>query len=168
MEIMDAVHGILDVAGFIPVVGAAFDVINAVIYAVEGEWECAGLSVVAAIPGAGDAAAIGCITLKVGVKTTKTAKVAKTAKASGALRKAKKMDSLLNKPPGKAKTGAKKANQKNGKKSDYAKQKKKNKEQNKEAGSCFTGDMQIYMENGSCCIKEIQNGDQIYSRNAQT
>lgn len=168
MEVMDAVHGILDVAGFIPVVGAAFDVVNAVIYAVEGEWECAGLSVVAAIPGAGDAAAVGCIGLKVGVKTTKAAKAAKTAKAAGALEKAKKMDALFHKPPGKAKTGAKKTNAQNSKKSAFSRKKNQNKAQSKEAGSCFTGDMRVYTENGFCCIKKIKNGDFVYSRNAQT
>jgi hypothetical protein len=50
-------HTILDVAGFIPVVGAVADLANAGWYAAEGDYVNAGLSAVGAIPFAGDAAA---------------------------------------------------------------------------------------------------------------
>jgi len=53
----DNAHGVLDVAGFIPVVGAVADVANAGLYAVEGDHANAALSAVAAVPGIGDAAA---------------------------------------------------------------------------------------------------------------
>lgn len=51
---MDIVHGALDIAGFIPVLGAIPDGVNAVIYVVEGEWANAGLSAVAMVPAWGD------------------------------------------------------------------------------------------------------------------
>jgi hypothetical protein len=48
-------HGALDVLGFIPVVGAVADVVNAGWYAAEGNYAQAGMSLVSAIPGVGDA-----------------------------------------------------------------------------------------------------------------
>ena len=65
----------LDIAGFIPVVGAVFDVVNAGIYAARGDYASAALSAVAAIPGIGDCAAAA----KVGFKAAKT--VSSTSKA---------------------------------------------------------------------------------------
>lgn len=53
----DIAHAALDVAGFVPVVGAVADVANAGLYAVEGDHANAALSAVAAVPGIGDAAA---------------------------------------------------------------------------------------------------------------
>jgi hypothetical protein len=52
---MDVVHGALDIAGFVPVLGALPDAINAGLYAAEGDWVNAGMSLVAAIPAYGDA-----------------------------------------------------------------------------------------------------------------
>ncbi len=54
LSAMDIVHGALDLAGFIPVLGAIPDGINAAIYVVEGDWTNAGLSAVAMIPAWGD------------------------------------------------------------------------------------------------------------------
>jgi len=53
---MDIVHGALDVAGFIPVVGAVADVLNAGIYLAEGNYEEVAWAMAAAVPGVGDAA----------------------------------------------------------------------------------------------------------------
>ncbi|MBP0018079.1 MAG: DUF4157 domain-containing protein [Cyanobacteria bacterium SBLK] len=50
-------HTALDIGGFIPGVGALFDLANAGLYAAKGDWANAALSGVAAIPGFGDAAA---------------------------------------------------------------------------------------------------------------
>ena len=50
-------HIALDVAGFIPGVGIAADLLNAGLYAVEGDFASAGLSAVSAVPIVGDAAA---------------------------------------------------------------------------------------------------------------
>ena len=61
-------HGVLDVAGFVPVLGAIPDLLNAGVYAAEGDYVQAGISAVAAIPGAGDAVAAGNIGVKVGTK----------------------------------------------------------------------------------------------------
>ncbi|MQG94755.1 hypothetical protein [Pseudomonas sp. MN1F] len=63
------VHGTLDGLGFIPGLGAFPDAFNAVIYAIEGDIENAGLATFAAIPVIGDAA-------KAGVLVGKTAKKA--------------------------------------------------------------------------------------------
>lgn len=56
-------HGLLDIAGFVPLVGEAADAINAGWYAAEGNTVAAGLSAAAAIPiagwGAGGAKAVG-------------------------------------------------------------------------------------------------------------
>ena len=54
LSAMDIVHGALDIAGFIPVLGAIPDGINAAIYVVEGDWANAGLSAVAMVPAWGD------------------------------------------------------------------------------------------------------------------
>lgn len=56
----DVCHGVLDVAGFVPGFGAVPDLLNAGLYAAEGDWGNAGLSALAAIPMIGDAgAAVG-------------------------------------------------------------------------------------------------------------
>jgi hypothetical protein len=52
----DWAHGALDVAGFIPGLGAIPDLLNAGIYAVEGNYAAAAISAVAAVPIVGDAA----------------------------------------------------------------------------------------------------------------
>lgn len=54
-SVMDVVHGALDVAGFVPGLGAVPDLINAGIYAIEGDLGNAALSGVAAVPIIGDA-----------------------------------------------------------------------------------------------------------------
>jgi Domain of unknown function (DUF4157) len=51
----DVGHAALDVAGFIPVVGAVADVANAAWYLAEGDYANAALSGISAIPGIGDA-----------------------------------------------------------------------------------------------------------------
>lgn len=170
MGFMDFVHGALDVAGFIPGVGAIADGINAGIYAAEGDWGNAALSLAAAVPGVGDAAAAVKIAGKVAkaAKTTKAAKVVKAAKSSKALSKLKDMCSLIKNIAGKAKTGAKKIADKISKATDFMKQKLRNKKRNKKAGSCFTGDTLVCLKNGYCFIKDIQNGDDIYTRNTET
>lgn len=53
---MDIVHGALDIAGFIPALGAIPDGINALIYVAEGDWTNAGISAVAMVPLFGDGA----------------------------------------------------------------------------------------------------------------
>jgi hypothetical protein len=84
INLSDVGHTALDVAGFIPVVGAAADLTNAGWYAAKGDWKNASLSAAAAVPGVGDAAAA----VKIGVKATHAvagaaavSKVGKVAKA---------------------------------------------------------------------------------------
>lgn len=55
----DWLHAGFFVAGFIPVWGAFFDVAEAALYAINGEYGEAAMSLVFAIPGMGDAAALG-------------------------------------------------------------------------------------------------------------
>jgi hypothetical protein len=59
LSVMDIVHGALDVAGFIPALGAIPDGLNAVIYAAEGDWTNAGISAIAMVPLFGDGAKLG-------------------------------------------------------------------------------------------------------------
>ncbi len=61
------VQGGLDVAGFIPGIGIAADLLNAGIDAAQGNWADAGLNVVAAVPGFGD----GVKAAKIGVKVAR-------------------------------------------------------------------------------------------------
>jgi RHS repeat-associated protein len=51
------IHTTLDVIGFFPGVGTVADVANGGLYAIDGEWDEAGLSLVGAIPAVGDAIA---------------------------------------------------------------------------------------------------------------
>lgn len=74
-QVLDGIQLALDVAGFIPGVGAFADLTNAAISACRGDWVSAGMSLVAAVPGIGDAAAGAKLAHK-GVKMAKaTAKV---------------------------------------------------------------------------------------------
>lgn len=78
--VLDGIQAALDLAGFAPGVGAIPDLLNAAISACRGNWAEAGLSVLAAVPGIGDAAA-GVKLAHRGVKMAKTAgKVGKNAK----------------------------------------------------------------------------------------
>lgn len=159
MGFSDIVHGVLDVAGFIPVVGVVADVANAAVYAAEGDWGNAALSAMSAIPVVGDAAAVAGKSIKM---------ISKISKASEkALSKAKKMKSLFAAMKGRAKTGAKKILKKLNRKQKARKQKKEAKKECTD-GKCFTGDTLVYTKQGLCPIKEIRKGDDIYSRNMQT
>jgi Domain of unknown function (DUF4157) len=73
LSTMDFVHGALDIAGFVPVLGAIPDGINAGIYAVEGDWVNAGLSAVAMIPAWGDGVKLGEIGTKSAIKISRKA-----------------------------------------------------------------------------------------------
>jgi hypothetical protein len=76
----DIGHGVLDAAGFIPVVGGVADLANAGWYAAKGDKVNAALSAAAAIPFAGDAFAAG----KLGLKAAKGAeKLAETGTVAG-------------------------------------------------------------------------------------
>ena len=55
-DVSNAIHNILDVAGFIPGFGAFSDALNSIVYALEGDWYNAGMSALAVIPGLGDIA----------------------------------------------------------------------------------------------------------------
>jgi hypothetical protein len=68
-ETLEILHTALDLAGLIPVLGAIPDGINAGIYAIEGDWTSAGISVAAMIPIFGE----GVIVTKLGVKVTRKA-----------------------------------------------------------------------------------------------
>ena len=70
-------HTVLDVAGFIPGLGAIPDVANGLIYLCEGDFANMGISFLAAIPGFGDAAAGSLKAVKYGAKLKKTVNVRK-------------------------------------------------------------------------------------------
>jgi hypothetical protein len=75
LSALDIVHGALDIAGLIPVLGAIPDGINAGIYAIEGDWVDAGISVGAMIPFVGDGVLIGKIGTKTALKFSEKAAV---------------------------------------------------------------------------------------------
>jgi len=82
------VHGALDAAGFIPGLGAVPDLVNAGIYALEGNKVEAGISAVAAIPGFGDGVKAGALVVKGGKAVAK--KVGKEAAEKAAKEAAEK------------------------------------------------------------------------------
>jgi RHS repeat-associated protein len=67
------IHNALDVLGIAPGIGEAADAVNAVAYAIEGDWGNAAISAVAVVPVVGDAAKIGRIGGKVASKVVKNA-----------------------------------------------------------------------------------------------
>jgi hypothetical protein len=58
-------HETLEALGLLPGIGVVFDGANAVLYAVKGDWENAGLAVLFAAPGVGDLASVAHKTAKV-------------------------------------------------------------------------------------------------------
>lgn len=76
--LLDGIQMALDLAGFTPGIGAIPDLLNAAIYAVRGDKLNASLSLLAAVPGIGDAAAAAKIAGK-GVRLAKSAKKAEQA-----------------------------------------------------------------------------------------
>jgi Domain of unknown function (DUF4157)/Novel toxin 16 len=73
LSAMDIVHGALDIAGFVPVLGAIPDGVNAAIYVVEGDWANAGLSAVAMVPAWGDGVKLGAMGTKSVIKVSEKA-----------------------------------------------------------------------------------------------
>lgn len=98
-SVLDGIQLALDAAGFAPGVGAIPDLINASISALRGNWADAGLSLLAAVPLIGDAAA-GVKIARKGVKAAaKATKAAKTAKASSKIEKVAKGKKLVTRDP---------------------------------------------------------------------
>jgi hypothetical protein len=67
------VHGALDIAGFVPVLGTAAGVIGAGIYVAEGDYVSAGLDLASAVPLGGMAAKAGKLAMKAGEKAVLSA-----------------------------------------------------------------------------------------------
>ncbi len=84
-SILDGIQLGLSVAGFAPGLGAVPDLLNAAISAARGNWSDAGLSVLAAVPLIGDAAAAVKLA-KIGVNAAKTAKISKSIRAGEKVR----------------------------------------------------------------------------------
>lgn len=92
--VLDGIQAALDLAGFAPGVGAIPDLLNAAISACRGNWAEAGLSVLAAVPGIGDAAA-GIKFANKGLKMVKAGeKVEKTAEVGKGLNKVNKVEEV--------------------------------------------------------------------------
>ena len=87
-DVLDGIQMALDVAGMVPVAGAVPDLLNAAISVCRGNWADAGLSLLAAVPGAGDS--VGAVKIaKDGVKLAKVAqKGAKIEKSGSKIAKA--------------------------------------------------------------------------------
>ncbi len=171
-EHSEVIHGVLDVAGFIPGVGAVADLANAGLYAAEGDYLNAGLSLVSAIPGIGDTVALA----KKSVNAVKGGlKSLKGLKNINALKKAKGIKKALAGMRGKAKTGASRL--KKGKVKKKGKLEppdeaidaiKKGQKKKCLTDKCFTGDTLVYTSQGYKPIKEIRKGDEVYSRDEKT
>lgn len=161
-EHSEVIHGVLDVAGFIPGVGAVADLANAGLYAVEGNYLDAGLSLVSAIPGIGDTVALA----KKSFKAVKGG--LKGIKEMNVLKKAKNLNKVLVKFHGKAKTGALKPKIKTNNIDESIDVIKNEIKEVCTNGRCFTGDTLVYTSKGYCYIKEIKKGDKVYSRNFKT
>lgn len=93
-DVLDGIQMALDAAGMIPVLGAAPDLLNAAISACRGNWIDAGISLAAAVPGAGDAVG-GIRIVKKGVTIAK--KVKKGAEATETGAKVRKASSEIEK-----------------------------------------------------------------------
>jgi hypothetical protein len=78
-SVLDGIQMALDAAGMVPLAGAVPDLLNAAISACRGNWLDAGISLLAAVPGAGDVVG-GAKIAKDGVKLAKATQ--KTAKGS--------------------------------------------------------------------------------------
>lgn len=79
-DVLDGIQMALDVAGMIPLAGSIPDLTNAAISALRGNWLDAGMSLIAAVPGVGDAVG-GAKIVKNGVKLAQKNKVTKIEKA---------------------------------------------------------------------------------------
>ena len=141
------IQGMMDAAGNIPGKGNVADRANTTVDTAKGN---ADSDVVSSISCIGDTMALA----------SESAKVEKETKDKSALSKTKGMNAMLGGVRGKAKTGAKNA----GSGENLKKPSKKKRTKNK----CFTGDTPVFTGHGYRLIKEIQKGDDIYSRNTKT
>ncbi len=159
----EAVHAVLDVAGFIPVVGAVADIANTALYIHEGDAGNAIMCGIAAIPGIGDLASLA-------RKSYNAFKTSKTGiKVMNALKKYKGVEKILSSLRGKMKTGAKGLNKlSEGFESLFHRIKNLLKHGCIKKGRCFTGDTLVLTKHGYTAIKEIQKGDEILSRDEKT
>ena len=159
----EAVHAVLDVAGFIPVVGAVADIANTALYIHEGDAWNAIMCGIAAIPGIGDLASLA-------RKSYNAFKTSKTGiKVINALKKYEGVEKILSSLRGKMKTGAKGLNKlSEGFESLFDRIKDLLKHICIKKGRCFTGDILVPTKHGYTTIKEIQKGDEILSRDEKT
>ena len=159
----EAVHAVLDVAGFIPVVGAVADIANTALYIHEGDAWNAIMCGIAAIPGIGDLASLA-------RKSYNAFKTSKTGiKVMNALKKYKGVEKILSSLRGKVKTGAKGLSKlSKGFESLFDRIKNLFKHICIKKGRCFTGDTLVLTKYGYTAIKEIQKGDEILSRDEKT
>ena len=159
----EAVHAVLDVAGFIPVVGAVADIANTALYIHEGDAWNAIMCGIAAIPGIGDLASLA-------RKSYNAFKTSKTGiKVINALKKYEGVEKILSSLRGKMKTGAKGLNKlSEGFESLFDRIKDLLKHICIKKGRCFTGDTLVPTKHGYTTIKEIQKGDEILSRDEKT
>jgi hypothetical protein len=89
---MDALHLGLDLAGMVPVFGAAADLTNAALYGARGKKGMAALSLAAALPGVGQAATAGKLATKFGGRVGKAARaISPTGRTAKAAEKATKV-----------------------------------------------------------------------------
>lgn len=107
---MDALHVGLDLFGMVPGVGVLADLANAGIYTARGKKGMAGLSLLAAVPGVGQAATAGKLATKFGGRVGKAARaISPTGKTAKAAEKATKVAKVAKKKMKKAKRKSRRA-----------------------------------------------------------
>ena len=148
----DVIQGVLDLAGCIPVVGdAAKD------------------TICKAVGNLGNAILITMPALfpMIGMFSELLEQFQNQRPQKNAVNKAKQMKAFSCPIKGKVKTGAKKANgvSSRGKRIKQAKREQKAACTN---GKCFTGDTLVLTKSGYCPIKQVQKGDDLYSRDEHT
>lgn len=154
----DVIQGVIDVAGCIPVVGDAAQA--AVCKTVAGVGNVLLRTMSGLVP-------MMCQLPDLLEKLKGLLKKENPKTPKRAVKKTKHMKAFSSTMKGKVKTGAKKA--KGG--SNSKKKIKREKTAQKAAcvnGKCFTGDTLVLTKSGLCPIKQIQKGDDIYSRNEHT
>ncbi len=154
----DVIQGVIDVAGCIPVVGDAAQA--AVCKTVAGAGNVLLRTMSGLVP-------MMCQLPEMLEKLKGLMEKENPKMPKRAVKKTKHMKAFSSTMKGKVKTGAKKA--KGG--SSSKKKIKREKTTQKAAcvnGKCFTGDTLVLTKFGLCPIKQIQKGDDIYSRNEHT
>ena len=139
-EKKEYIHGLLAAAGLVPLLGIIPDLLDTLLYLLEGDLSNAGLSAVAMIPCVGQLSRLGQYLMKLAKYKSEIMAFGKAA-----LKYAGDVKGLAVKYGGKLKKWA-----------------------TNTIGVCFIAGTQVYAANGMVAIEDIQPGDYVLSRNDDT